>query len=137
MNNKIDMNNSNVLEAKYQVCELLGVDDKDILSISAKSGKGVDALFNEIIKKIPPPKKQNNNKLKALIFDSYFDQYRGVVIYVKIVAGSVKKGTIVKFFKYTDTCEVVDVGVLLGCIIRTAVLRAIDVQLNDGFRRAG
>ena len=110
--NKIDMNNSNVLEAKSQVCELLGVDDKEILSISAKSGEGVENLFNEILIRIPPPKKQLDDKLKALIFDSHFDQYRGVVVYVKIVSGTIKKGSVIKFFKYDDICEVIDVGVL-------------------------
>jgi len=110
--NKIDMNNSNVLEAKSQVCELLGVDDKEILSISAKSGEGVESLFNEILTRIPPPQKQSDDKLKALIFDSHFDQYRGVVVYVKIVSGTIKKGSVIKFFKYDDICEVIDVGVL-------------------------
>ena len=106
------MNNSNVLETKSQDCELLGVDDKEILSISAKSGEGVENLFNEILTRIPPPEKQSNDKLKALIFDSYFDQYRGVVVYVKIVSGSINKGMSIKFFKYDDICEVIDVGIL-------------------------
>ena len=110
--NKIDMNNSNVSEAKSQVCELLGVQDKDILSISAKSGEGVENLFHEILTRIPPPEKQSDDKLKALIFDSHFDQYRGVVVYVKIVSGTIKKGIAIKFFKYDDICEVIDVGVL-------------------------
>ena len=110
--NKIDMTNSNVPETKSQVSELLGVDDEDILCISAKSGEGVEQLFSEIIEKIPPPEKYSNDKLKALIFDSYFDQYRGVVVYVKIVSGQIKKGLPIKFFKYNDICEVVDVGIL-------------------------
>ena len=110
--NKIDMTNSNVPETKSQVSELLGVDDEDILCISAKSGEGVEQLFSEIIEKIPPPDKYSNDKLKALIFDSYFDQYRGVVVYVKIVSGQIKKGLSIKFFKYNDICEVVDVGIL-------------------------
>ena len=110
--NKIDMTNSNVPETKSQVSELLGVDDEDILCISAKSGEGVEQLFSEIIEKIPPPDKYSNDKLKALIFDSYFDQYRGVVVYVKIVSGQIKKGLPIKFFKYNDICEVVDVGIL-------------------------
>jgi len=110
--NKIDMGNSNVSETKAQVCELLGVNKEDILSISAKSGEGVEKLFSEIINRIPPPKESADDRLKALIFDSYFDQYRGVVVYVKIVSGSIKKGMSIKFFKYDDICEVIDVGIL-------------------------
>jgi len=123
--NKIDMNNSNISETKSQVCELLGIHSQDILSISAKTGEGVEALFGEIIKKIPHPKKQSNDRLKALIFDSYFDQYRGVVVYVKIVSGVIKKGSIIKFFKCDDVCEVIDLGIL-------KIKKSSTASLNEG-----
>ena len=110
--NKIDMKNSNIEETQTQVSELLGVDKKDIMSISAKSGEGVESIFDKIISKISPPKSYESNKLQALIFDSYFDQYRGVVVYVKVVKGSIKKNTYVKFFKYHGICEVLEVGIL-------------------------
>ena len=110
--NKIDMPNSNIDETKYQVKELLGVDENEILAISAKSGEGVKNIFSKIIEKIPSPSKPSTNKLSGLIFDSYFDQYRGVVIYVKIISGEIKKGSMIKFFKYDNFCEVIDVGVL-------------------------
>tara|TARA_Y100001970_G_scaffold59721_1_gene76053 strand:+ start:3745 stop:5550 length:1806 start_codon:yes stop_codon:yes gene_type:complete len=125
--NKIDMNNSNVPETKDQVRELLGVDDSEILSISAKSGEGVDALFSEIIDRIPPPKESKDDKLRGLIFDSYFDQYRGVVIYIKVISGQVKKGSLIKFFKYDDFCEVVDTGILKIKKESTGILKAGDV----------
>tara|TARA_B100000579_G_C22844198_1_gene863411 strand:- start:1407 stop:3212 length:1806 start_codon:yes stop_codon:yes gene_type:complete len=125
--NKIDMNNSNVLETKDQVRELLGVDDSEILSISAKSGEGVDALFSEIIDRIPPPKESEDDKLRGLIFDSYFDQYRGVVVYIKVISGEVKKGSLIKFFKYDDFCEVVDIGILKIKKESTGILKAGDV----------
>jgi len=123
--NKIDMNNSNVSETKSQVCELLGIDSQDILSISAKTGEGVEELFSEIIKKIPHPKKHSDDSLKALIFDSYFDQYRGVVVYVKIVSGVIKKGSIIKFFKCDDVCEVIDLGIL-------KIKKSSTSSLNEG-----
>jgi len=110
--NKIDMKNSNISEAKLQVSELLGVDKNKILSISAKSGEGVEELFTSIIDDIPAPELHKTNKLKALIFDSYFDQYRGVVVYVKVVSGEISKKTIIKFFKYDGLCEVLEVGIL-------------------------
>ena len=110
--NKIDMKNSNIEETKTQVSELLGLDMSEILSISAKSGEGVKEVFSKIINDFPPPTTFNSNKLQALIFDSYFDQYRGVVVYVKVVKGKIKKNTIVKFFKYDGVCEVMEVGIL-------------------------
>ncbi|MBI45820.1 MAG: elongation factor 4 [Candidatus Marinimicrobia bacterium] len=110
--NKIDMKNSNIEDTKEQVCELLGVEKNKILSISAKSGEGVEDVFSSIIEEIPAPESSRDDKLKALIFDSYFDQYRGVVVYVRIVSGSISKKTIVKFFKYQGFCEVVEVGIL-------------------------
>ena len=125
--NKIDMSSSNISETKSQVCELLDVNYEDILCISAKSGEGVRAVFSEIIKRIPPPEKQSDNRLKALIFDSHFDQYRGVVVYVKIVSGTIRKGSIIKFFKYDDVCEVLDVGTLKMKKHPTASLDAGDV----------
>ena len=110
--NKIDMKNSNIKETKIQVSELLGIKGDDIMSISAKSGEGVKEIFNTIISKVPPPKTYGNAQLQALIFDSYFDQYRGVVVYVKVVKGSIVKNSFVKFFKYNGICEVLEVGIL-------------------------
>ena len=103
--NKIDMKNSNILESKTQVCELLGVDKDNILSISAKSGEGVEEIFTSIIEDILPPKSYASDKLKALIFDSYFDQYRGVVVYVKVVAGKISKKTLWSIIKNCELTE--------------------------------
>ena len=110
--NKIDMPNANINDTKSQVKELLGVDEDEILSISAKSGEGVNEIFSKVIEKIPHPENTSSDKLSGLIFDSYFDQYRGVVIYVKIISGEIKKGAMIKFFKYDDFCEVIEVGIL-------------------------
>ena len=89
--NKIDMDNSDVADTEDQITELLGCDKDSILKISAKKGLGVSSVFNAIIERIPPPKDDNKNFLQALIFDSYFDQYRGVVIYVRVVNGYIEK----------------------------------------------
>ncbi len=125
--NKIDMKNSNIEETKLQVSELLGIDKNKILSISAKSGEGVENLFNSVIRDVPSPKFHNTDRLKALIFDSYFDQYRGVVVYVKVVSGKISKKTIVKFFKYDGICEVLEVGILKLNKIATDSLSQGDV----------
>ena len=111
--NKIDMKNANIEETQVQVSELLGITDKEIFSISAKSGKGVSDLFDIIIDKIPHPDGNNDTDiLKALIFDSYFDQYRGVVVYVKVVSGKITKDMNVSFFKFSGNCEILEVGIL-------------------------
>ena len=97
--NKIDMKNSNIDSAALQINELLGTDVNDILKISAKTGKGVNLIFNSIIANVPPPLITNSKEFKALIFDSYFDQYRGVVVYIRVFSGYVEKNMMAKFFK--------------------------------------
>ena len=110
--NKIDMKNSNIKEASIQVSELLGIKINDIISISAKTGEGVSVLLEKVINHIPPPKLNSDCKISALIFDSYFDQYRGVVVYVKVVSGKIKKNIDIKLFKYDGICEILEVGIL-------------------------
>ena len=110
--NKIDMKNSDIDSSLTQIIDLLGCKESDVINISAKTGKGVDALFNIIIEKIPYPEISNNNFFRGLIFDSYYDQYRGVVIYIRVYDGFLKKGMTAKFFNYSGTHEVLEVGIL-------------------------
>jgi len=110
--NKIDMQNADVEGSLDQIIELLGCNKEDIVHISAKTGEGVESLFDSIINKIPPPKMSRDKFFRGLIFDSYYDQYRGVVIYIRVYDGYLKKGMIAKFFNYTGTHEVLEVGVL-------------------------
>ena len=108
--NKIDMKNSNVDIVASQINELLGVNVDDIIKISAKTGEGVDKIFNSIINNVPSPQLSDSNEFKALIFDSYFDQYRGVVIYIRVFSGYVEKNMTAKFFKNSNSPEVLEVG---------------------------
>ena len=108
--NKIDMSNSDIDGSIVQVKELLGCDESDILQISAKTGKGIDDIIKAIINKVPSPKIDNSDNFKALIFDSYYDQYRGIVIYIKVFSGSVSKNMTAKFFKYNQIHEILEVG---------------------------
>ena len=126
--NKIDMKNADIEETVDQIVELLGCNPSDIVNISAKNGIGIDNIFNSIIKKIPSPSLDaKNNDFRALIFDSYFDQYRGVVIYVRVMNGVVKKNMLAKFFKYDKTHEILEVGILQLERIPTDSLEAGDV----------
>ena len=110
--NKIDMQNADVESALSQIVELLGCKENEVVKISAKTGEGVDNLFDTIINKIPPPAISNNNFFRGLIFDSLYDQYRGVIVYVRVYDGFLKKGMFAKFFNYSGIHEVLEVGVL-------------------------
>ncbi|NHQ61175.1 elongation factor 4 [Chlorobium sp. BLA1] len=96
--NKIDLPSSDVEGVARQVIDLIGVNREDIIPVSAKAGIGVDVLIEAIVKRVPAPADNNHLPLRALIFDSVFDAYRGAVIYLRIVEGSLRKGDRVKFF---------------------------------------
>ncbi|MEI6847476.1 MAG: translation elongation factor 4 [Chlorobiaceae bacterium] len=96
--NKIDLPSSDVEGVARQVMELIGSKREDILQVSAKAGIGVTELIEAIITRIPAPADNNHLPLRALIFDSVFDAYRGAVVYLRIVEGVLKKGDRVRFF---------------------------------------
>ncbi len=109
--NKIDLPHADVEKVRREVEEIIGLDAHDAALVSAKSGLGVDLLLEHIVKKIPPPKGRNNNPLQALIFDSWFDAYQGVVILVRVVEGIVKKKDLI-YLKYSShQFEVIKLGV--------------------------
>lgn len=96
--NKIDLPSSDVEGVSSQIVDLIGVDREGILQVSAKAGTGVDELMAAIISRIPPPADNKRRPLRALIFDSVFDSYRGAVVYLRIVDGVLHKGDRVRFF---------------------------------------
>ncbi|MEI7934375.1 MAG: translation elongation factor 4 [Chlorobiaceae bacterium] len=96
--NKIDLPSSDVEGVARQVMDLMGVKREEILQVSAKAGIGVSELIEAIVARIPHPADNNHLPLRALIFDSVFDAYRGAVVYLRIVEGSLRKGDKVKFF---------------------------------------
>ena len=96
--NKIDLPSSDVEGVARQVMDLMGVKREEILQVSAKAGIGVSELMEAIVARIPHPADNNHLPLRALIFDSVFDSYRGAVVYLRIVEGSLRKGDRVKFF---------------------------------------
>lgn len=89
--NKIDLPNANPDKVAAEIIGLLGCSKEDILHISAKTGEGVDSLLETIIKQIPSPRGDSDKPTRALIFDSYYDDYRGVVLYARVVDGQIKK----------------------------------------------
>lgn len=90
--NKTDLPNAEVEKTKQELVDFLGVHEKEILAISAKTGMNVDIVLDRIVNEIPAPKPVESNELKALIFDSYFDTHKGVVSFVRIFSGQANKG---------------------------------------------
>jgi len=90
--NKVDLPAANIPRVSRQVVNLLGCDEREIIHISAKTGQNVDKVLDAVVDKIPAPTGEVDDPTRALIFDSYYDDYRGVILYVRVVDGRIKKG---------------------------------------------
>ncbi|MGD9977338.1 MAG: translation elongation factor 4 [Bacteroidales bacterium] len=110
--NKIDMDAAMVEDVKDQIVDLIGCKRDEILPVSAKTGEGVDAILEAIITRIEPPKGDVNAPLQALIFDSVFNSFRGIIAYFKVVNGTIKAGDKVKFFNTGREYVADEVGIL-------------------------
>jgi GTP-binding protein LepA len=110
--NKIDMDGAMIPEVKDQIIELIGCKEEDILLASGKSGIGIEEILQAICERIPAPTGDPNAPLQALIFDSVFNSFRGIIIYYRIFNGRIKKGDKVKFFSTDNEYEAVEVGIL-------------------------
>ena len=108
--NKVDLPNADIENVTSQIIELVGCSKDDILLASAKTGEGIEDILTTIIDKIPPPNEPKNEEFKGLIFDSIYDRYRGVVAYVRVYEGSLKKGSRIKFFAHNTHYDVDEVG---------------------------
>lgn len=110
--NKIDMENAMVEEVKDQIVDLLGCSREEIIEASAKMGYGIDRILQDIIDRIPPPKGDPEAPLQALIFDSLYNTFRGVVAYFRIFNGTIRKGDHVKFVATGMDYHADEVGIL-------------------------
>ena len=110
--NKIDMESAMVDEVKDQIVELLGCDESEILCASARTGVGIEAILDAIVERVPAPKGDENAPLQALIFDSVFNSYRGIIGYFRVVNGTIRKGDRVKFFNTGSEYDADEIGVL-------------------------
>ena len=109
--NKIDLPNADIPKVKQELIEVLGFRDEDIILCSAKTGDGVSDIIEAIINKIPAPVVNSDLPTRALIFDSFFDSYRGVVLLVKVVDGKIKLGDKIKMMATGSVYEVTELGV--------------------------
>ena len=125
--NKIDAPNANLESAITQTIDLLGCNEDEILAISAKEGTGVNNVLSAIIDRIPPPEIPGVKGTRALIFDSKYDQFRGVVPYVRIFDGFLEKGMTTQYFAKTGGHEITEVGILKMNKIPVKRLSAGDV----------
>src|SRR5712671_3672147 len=110
--NKIDLPGAEVGRAQEQLQSIIGVNPEDALLISAKYGNGVEDVLEGIVKRIPPPKGNPEAPLKALLFDSWFDVYRGVLILVRVIDGEVHKGMRIRLMSNGQVHQVDSVGAL-------------------------
>ena len=110
--NKIDMDSAMVDEVKDQIVDLLGCDPDSILAASGKTGQGVDDVLAAIVERIPAPKGDSEGPLQALIFDSVFNSFRGIIAYFRIFNGKLRKGDHVKFFNTGSEYDADEIGVL-------------------------
>jgi len=125
--NKIDLPAAEPERVKKQIEDILGLDGDDVILASAKEGIGVEEILNAIIERIPPPKGDPKAPLKALIFDSYYDPYRGAVAFVRVFDGEVKPGTRIKLFSTGREFEVTEVGAQTPKMTKFEKLSAGDV----------
>ena len=125
--NKIDLPNSDVEKVSKELINTFGFTQNEIILTSGKTGYGVDKLLDAIIDRIPAPKGNKNSKLKALIFDSVFDSYKGVIVHIRIVDGVLKNKDRIRFMSNNSSYDVVEMGYTTPKIVNVDKLCAGDV----------
>jgi GTP-binding protein LepA len=125
--NKIDLPTADVPGCKKQLCEVLKIHDSEIVFVSAKTGKGVKGLLDTICERIPAPVGRKDGPVRALIFDSFFDPYRGSVVYIKVVDGKISKMDIIRVMSTGKSYTVQEVGIFRLSLTATPQLQAGEV----------
>ncbi|MCQ2982217.1 MAG: translation elongation factor 4 [Treponemataceae bacterium] len=125
--NKIDLPSADIPSAKHQIEHDLGLDPDDACLVSAKTGEGIDDLFETIVTKIPAPTTNEDGKTRALIFDCHYDPYRGVVVHLRMLDGSIKEGQTVRFMSSGTDYRVEQAGIFKINLEQTHELNAGDV----------
>ena len=129
--NKIDLPNADPARVARELTSMLGIRENEIILASAKTGAGIPEIIKAVIERVPAPRGESLRPLRALIFDSRYDSYRGVQAYVRIVDGSVKKGDPLYFLATGRTGEVLDVGVFKPQLLSTGQLDTGEVGFID------
>jgi len=125
--NKIDLPHAEPERIRKQIEDSVGIDCSDIILTSAKEGTGIEEVLEEIVRKVPPPGGNRKLPLKALVFDSWFDNYQGVIVLVRLFDGEIKKGSKILFMASNNSYEVQEVGVFTPNKETASKLRAGEV----------
>ncbi|WP_276624017.1 GTP-binding protein, partial [Syntrophomonas wolfei] len=125
--NKIDLPGAEPEVVKQEMENVLGLDQDEVLPISAKLGTGVEDVLEAIVERIPPPSGDKEAALKALIFDSYFDPYKGAISYIRVVEGELRQGDMIRMMSSGKEYEVDEIGVLSPYMTEVEVLSSGEV----------
>lgn len=125
--NKIDLQSADIDKTCSEIEDLIGIEANEAPKISAKEGIGISDVLEDVVKNVPAPSGDESKPLKALIFDSYYDNYKGVIIYARVFDGRVKKGDIIKMMNTDKKYEVTEVGYCVPFTQESKELRAGDV----------
>lgn len=108
--NKIDLPIADVEGVRKQIEDVIGLDASNAVCCSAKTGIGIDQILERIILEVPPPKEPTDDLLRALVFDSHYDNYRGVMVYIRLISGEIRKGSLIRMMATDKVFEVLEVG---------------------------
>lgn len=131
--NKIDLPSADPERVKQEIEDVIGLDTTDAVHASAKAGIGIHEILEQVVQKVPAPTGNPDNPLKALIFDSHYDPYKGVIVYVRVVDGSIRAGSKIKMMGTNKTFEVIEVGAFMP---RMSIIKELNVG-DVGFIVAG
>ncbi|MEG0569990.1 MAG: GTP-binding protein, partial [Erysipelotrichales bacterium] len=125
--NKVDLASARPEEVKQEIEDIIGIEAHDAPMISAKTGLNIEDVLESVVAKVPAPSGDEDGPLKALIFDSYYDTYKGVVNYIRVFDGKVKVGTKIKLMATNKIYDVTEVGVFTPGLFPISELSAGDV----------
>ena len=125
--NKVDLNSARIDEVKGQLIELIGCDEDEIICASAKNGVGIKEIFDAIINKIPHPKDNSDKPVRAMIFDSLHDNYKGAIPYVRVFDGVIKPSDTIQFFAHNTKYDISEVGHFILKQVQANELKSGDV----------
>jgi len=120
--NKIDLPNADIEARKKEIIQLIGCRPEDVIAVSGKTGENVEALLLAIVDKIPHPQGKSTNSTRALVFDSYYDDYKGVVAYVRVMDGALRKRDKLRMVANRTVADILDVGALKPGFVSTDIL---------------
>lgn len=125
--NKIDLPSADVEGVKKQIEDSLAIDAHDAIACSAKAGIGIEEILERLVRDVPPPLTDQDDTLRALVFDSQYNTYRGVMVYIRIIDGEIKKGSLVRMVATDKTYDIIEVGVFTPQYKATEILRTGEV----------